>query len=286
MHAFIQSDSALGKLIIMKNVTTHLKKVLINFFLLTSFTAFSVLANGEIGEHVNKLSDNIKKYEEEVNWLSKKVDEIVVTYQNNDSKKVYTDALMKHWEEVDFHAAIESNYIIIYASIWQGLYAVKESIDNKEPIKNVKTEQVDLNKALWQALGAVKMAAKFQEEGVVGKLKTSEVEPKNSIEALTIIEQKLNEVVAKYAEKLMDTATTIVHDTYLNLFEGVEGELIALDANLVESLEKDFNITLPKAIKDKKSVEQLHAIVVTMNDKLSKAKTLLVNNAKNKRDVF
>lgn len=270
----------------MKNVTAHLKKVLINFFLLTSFTAFSVLANGEIGEHVNKLSDNIKKYEEEVNWLSKKVDEIVVTYQNNDSKKVYTDALMKHWEEVDFHAAIESNYIIIYASIWQGLYAVKESIDNKEPIKNVKTEQVDLNKALWQALGAVKMAAKFQEEGVVGKLKTSEVEPKNSIEALTIIEQKLNEVVAKYAEKLMDTATTIVHDTYLNLFEGVEGELIALDANLVESLEKDFNITLPKAIKDKKSVEQLHAIVVTMNDKLSKAKTLLVNNAKNKRDVF
>ena len=77
-----------------------------------------------------------------------------------------------------------------------------------------------------------------------------------------------------------------MHDTYLNLFEGVEGELIALDAHLVADLEKDFNVTLPKAIKDKKTVSQVRDIVVAMNQKLSKAKVLLETNAKTKKDVF
>jgi hypothetical protein len=270
----------------MKFVSTQLKKVLKGLVVLMSFTAFSVLANGAVGDHVNHLSDNIKKYEEEVNWLSSKVEEIVAIYQKSGPKAANASALMEHWEAVDFHPAIESNYVLIYASIWQGLYAVKDSIDNKTPIDNVKAEQVKLEKALWQALGAVKMAAKFQDDGLLVKVKTTTSAPTNSIEALAVIDKNLHKVVAKYAEKLIDTATTIVHDTYLNLFEGVEGELIALDANLVEDLEKDFNVTLPKAIKEKKTVEQVRTIVVAMSEKLSKAKALLVNNAKNKKDVF
>ena len=61
-------------------------------------------------------------------------------------------------------------------------------------------------------------------------------------------------MVAKYAERLSDEATSIVHDTYLHLFEGVEGTLIEQDANLVEVLEKDFNVTLPQAISGNKTV--------------------------------
>jgi hypothetical protein len=78
----------------------------------------------------------------------------------------------------------------------------------------------------------------------------------------------------------------MVHDTYLNLFEGVEGELITLDAKLVEDLEKDFNVTLPLAIKNNKSVDQVRDIVTAMSKKLTKAKMLLENKAKNKKDVF
>jgi hypothetical protein len=266
-------------------VSKQLKKVLTSLVILTSFTAFSVLANGEIGDHVNHLSKNIKKYEEEVNWLSNKVNGIVVTYQKSGAKVAHPEALMAHWEAVDFHAAIESNYVLIYASIWQGLFAVKESIDNKASIENVKVEQIKLEKALWQALGAVKMAAKFQDDGLLVKVKTTGA-PKNSIEAILVIDKNLSKVVAKYAEKLTDIATNLVHDTYLNLFEGVEGELIALDAQLVADLEKDFNVTLPKAIKDKKTVAQVRDIVVAMNQKLSKAKALLETNAKTKKDVF
>lgn len=270
----------------MKYALTQVKRVLANLLIVSSFTAFSVLANGEIGEHVNHLSDNLKKYEEEVNWLSSKVDGIVTTYQKSGAKTAHPEALIEHWEAVDFHSAIETNYVLIYASIWQGLYGVKESIDNKTPIANVKIEQVKLEKALWQALGAVKMAAKFQDNGLLIKVATTTKAPKNSIEALVIITKELDTVVAKYAEKLIDTSTAIVHDTYLNLFEGVEGELIALDANLVEDLEKDFNVTLPKAIKEAKTVAQIRDIVAAMNQKLAKAKTLLENNEKNKKDVF
>ena len=45
----------------MKFVSKQLKKVLTSLVILTSFTASSVLANGEMGEHVNHLSENIKK---------------------------------------------------------------------------------------------------------------------------------------------------------------------------------------------------------------------------------
>ena len=113
----------------------------------------------------------LKKYEEEVNWLSKKVNGIVVTYQKSGAKAAHPEALMEHWEAVDFHAAIESNYVLIYASIWQGLYGVKDSIDKKSSIENVKAEQVKLEQALWQALGAVKMAATFQKNGLLAKVK-------------------------------------------------------------------------------------------------------------------
>ena len=112
---------------------------------------------------------------------------------------------------------------------------------------NVKAEQVKLEQALWQALGAVKMAAKFQKNGLLAKVKTTTDAPKNSIEAIVVIDKNLNKVVAKYAEKLIDTSTALVHDTYLNLFEGVEGELIALDAHLVADLEKDFKRDFAKS---------------------------------------
>jgi len=270
----------------MKFALIQTKKMVASLILLASFSTFSVLANGEVGEHVNHLTANLKKYEEEVNWLSSKTEGIIAAYQKSGAKAAHAEALMEHWEAVDFHAAIETNYVLIYASIWQGLYGVKDSIDNQSPIENVKIEQAKLEKALWQALGAVKMAAKYQDDGLLTKVKTTVDAPKNSIEALAVIDTNLHSVVAKYAEKLIDTSTNMVHDTYLNLFEGVEGELIALDASLVEDLEKDFNVTLPKAIKEQKSVEQVREIVLAMTQKISKAKALLEKNAKNKKAVF
>ena len=93
-------------------------------------------------------------------------------------------------------------------------------------------------------------------------------------------------MVAKYAERLSDEATSIVHDTYLHLFEGVEGTLIEQDANLVEVLEKDFNVTLPQAISTNKTVDQVRDVVVDMQTKLTRAQTLIEKAEKSRKDVF
>ncbi len=251
-----------------------------------SFASLNASAGGEVGEHVNHLSDNLTKYTGEVEWIIGKIDGMVVRYEKEGVKAANSGAVVDYWEAVNFHAAIESNYVPLYASIWQGLYAVKESIDKKSPISDVRAAQQNLELALWQSLGAVKLAAQFQDRGLLAKVALREGAPKNSVEALDEIKSRLDRVTAKFAEKLVKESVNIVHDTYLNLFEGVEGELIALDANLVEDLEKDFNVTLPKALEGKSSLEDIRKVIGTMGTKLDKAKGLLVAKADKKKEVF
>ena len=89
-----------------------------------------------------------------------------------------------------------------------------------------------------------------------------------------------------YAEQLHEVATTLVHDTYLQRFEGVEGDLIAQDAALVEDLEKDFNVTLPQAISKDLGVDAVRKAVEAMQVKLDRARELLVKAEKSRKDVF
>lgn len=247
--------------------------------------AAPVLANGPIGEHVNHLQDNLGEYTEEVNWMIAKVDAMVVTYEAKGTEAAQSDRLIEYWEEVDFHSAIETNYVPVYASIWQGLYGVKGAIDAAKPAPSVRAEQEKLEQALWQALGAVKLAAMYQQRGLLDKIKTT-AGPTTPQAALDEVKQRLDRVVAKYAEKLPQEATDIVHDTYLNLFEGVEGALIEQDASLVEDLEKDFNVTLPLAISGKGSVDDVRSVVTAMQGKIDQAKALLKQAEQDRKDVF
>ncbi|MDO6747094.1 hypothetical protein [Gilvimarinus sp. 1_MG-2023] len=258
---------------------------LATFTLVTVFGASQALANGPIGEHVNHLQDNLGEYSEEVSWIIGKVDAMIATYEDKGTKAAKSERLIDFWEEVDFHSAIETNYVPVYASIWQGLYGIKGAIDAGKPIAEVRAEQEKLEQALWQALGAVKLAAKYQQNGLLDKIKTT-AGPSTPQAALSEVNQRLDRVVAKYAEKLPQEATDIVHDTYLNLFEGVEGALIEQDASLVEDLEKDFNVTLPKAISAKGTVDQVRAVVTAMQGKIDQAKSLLEQAEKERKDVF
>lgn len=250
------------------------------------FAAPVAFANGPIGEHVNHLSDNLDTYSEEVNWISSKVDAMISRYQEGGVEAANPEELVEYWEEVKFHSAIETNYVPVYASIWQGLFGVKGAIEEKAPIEEVRKQQRFLEQSLWQALGAVKLAAQYQEKGLTEQVATTESNPTNSLEALNAIQSRLDRVVAKYAEKLPKEAVSIVHDTYLNLFEGVEGELISLDANLVEDLEKDFNVILPQAIQNDKGIDAVRDVVNTMQGKIDTAYALLEQSAQERKDVF
>jgi DNA anti-recombination protein RmuC len=254
--------------------------------ILAALLSGQALANGAIGEHVNNLQGHLEQYTEEVDWLITKVDGIVDTYETSGQKAAKVDAVLEHWEAVDFHAAIETNYVPVYASIWQGLFGVKQAIDNNAPIAVVREEQAKLEQALWQALGAVKLAAQYQQKGLLAQVKPLESESTTPPETLEEIKHQLDRVVAKYAEQLPDAAKNIVHDTYLHRFEGVEGLLIAQDAALVEGLEKDFNVTLPQALDRKVSVDEVQQVVQAMQAKLDKAKSLLLTAEKEQKDVF
>lgn len=256
------------------------------FGLMVMLVAGQVAANGAIGEHVNNLKGHLDQYSEEVEWLTGKFDGVVDTYEEQGQKAAHSDAMIEYWEQVDFHAAIETHYVPVYAKIWQGIFGVKQAIDNGAPVEKVRAEQAKLDRALWQALGAVKLAAQYQQKGLLAKVQTTESEPTTAPETLEDIKHRLDRVVAKYAEQLPEAATTIVHDTYLQRFEGVEGALIEQDADLVEDLEKDFNVTLPQALEGQASVDDVRRVVETMQAKLDKAKALLQQAEKDRKDVF
>ena len=128
------------------------------------FAIQPVFANGPVGEHVNHLTDNLDNYTKEVDWLKSQFDEIVTTYAEKGADAVDTQVLIDDWESVDFHAAIETNYVPVYSMIWQGLYGVKETIEDGASIDDVREQQAFFEQSLWQGLGAVKMAAVFQDK--------------------------------------------------------------------------------------------------------------------------
>ncbi|WP_404343194.1 hypothetical protein [Pseudoalteromonas mariniglutinosa] len=262
------------------------KTFAVSLILAGAFISQPALANGPIGEHVNHLKANLKDYAEEVEWMVSKVDKMVTDYQSKGEKSVNSDDLLEYWESVKFHSAIETNYIPVYASIWQGIYGVKTAIDKSQAASEVRKQQAALDAALWQGLGAVKLAADFQQKGLLSAVKTTATKAMTQSATIDEIKHKLDRVVAKYAERLNDEATQIVHDTYLHLFEGVEGTLIEQDAGLVEVLEKDFNVSLPKAIADNKGVDQVRIVVADMHSKLDRAKQLLEKAEKARKDVF
>ena len=241
-------------------------------------------ADGAIGEHVNDLDAHIDNYTDEVNWLIVQVDSIVDAYQRGGLKAAKPEMVVDHWEAVDFHSAIETNYIPLYASIWQGLFGVRIAIENEEPISVVREEQQKLEKNLWQSLGAVKVAAQYQKRGLLPAVNSTQAG--TPVETVDIIKRELNRVVAKYAEQLPDEAIKIVQETYLNLFEGIEGALIEQDAELVEKLELDFNVTLQKAIQDGKSLDEVRGVVESMQSKLDRCRNLLAGAEASRSEVF
>lgn len=264
--------------------TRFMKSCFTVCFITPLFFGSAAHAGGDVGEHVNDLQAHLDDYNKEVVWLIKQVDGIVDRYESDGVAAAKPEAVVEHWEAVDFHAAIETNYIQLYSHIWQGLFGVREAIENKLAVSKVRAEQNKLEQTLWQSLGAVKVAAEYQKRGLLPAVEgTTAASP---VETMDIINRQLGRVVAKYAEKLPDEATKIVQETYLTRFEGVEGMLIEKDADLVEDLEIDFNVRLPKAISNKASLDEVRGVVEKMNVKLDKARNILVEVEKNRKDIF
>jgi len=255
--------------------------ILAGLFSMLSGAAF---ATGEIGEDVNNLQAHLDEYAASVEKFIQQTDALVEAYAAEETA-ARPERLIDYWEEAAIHAAIEVNYVRIYAAIWQGIYGVKEAIDEDMPIEQVRAEQAALERTLWQALGAVKMAAKVQNERTTAA-ETTRPATLGTLATIDEIKQNLEQVVAKYAERATDEATILVHETYQNRFEGIEGELIEQDADLVLDLEKGFNVTLPQQLSGGADLDSVRRVVADMQRKLDRARTLLAEARKDRKEVF
>ena len=229
-----------------------------------------VHADGPVGEHVNDLHAHLDEYAGEIVWLLSQVEGILERYEEAGVGSAKPETIVDHWEAVKFHSAIESNYIPLYASIWQSLFAVRTAIERKQYVLMIRNEVETLEEVLWQSLGAIKLAAQYQDQGLLEETKTREaVTPSTT---LIEIKQRLDRVLAKFAEKLFDEALKIAQEAYLTRFEGIEGMLKKKDAKLVEDLEVDFNVNLPNAIQDRVAVYELRTVIQDMQGKLDQAR--------------
>ena len=229
-----------------------------------------VHADGPVGEHVNDLHAHLDEYAGEIVWLLSQVEGILERYEEAGVGSAKPETIVDHWEAVKFHSAIESNYIPLYASIWQSLFAVRTAIERKQSVLMIRNEVETLEEVLWQSLGAIKLAAKYQDQGLLEETKTREaVTPSTT---LIEIKQRLDRVLAKFAEKLFDEALKIAQEAYLTRFEGIEGMLKKKDAKLGEDLEVDFNVNLPNAIQGRVAVNELRTVIKDMQGKLDQAR--------------
>lgn len=94
-------------------------------------------------------------------------------------------------------------------------------------------------------------------------------------EAIERIEADLHEAVEAYEAGNESDAKSIISNTYLSNFEGVEGALIENDPDLVEELEADFNERLPGLIDEGASVDEVRQKVESMEERLHEAEEIL-----------
>lgn len=234
--------------------------------------------HGEIGDHVQALRNHLPAYAESVEDFLAEVGEVVTAYESQGAPAADADRLIEAWEDAKIHAAIEVNHAPLYAEIWQGIYGIKEGVENAADPSEVRATRESLERALWQSLGAVKMAAAVQEErDAAGNAGAPGGEPLGGAAALREIRKRLDRIVAKSAERDFATAKEMIHDTYLTLFEGAEEELKTHDKALVSAIEKDFNVTLPLRLEKGAPLETIRDAAAALKTKLERAGTFLTD---------
>ena len=113
----------------------------------------------------------------------------------------------------------------------------------------------------------------------------SEVESAGVSSTITEIEEHLHDAVEAYENGNTKEAKSVVRQTYLSYFEGLEGDLIEVRPELVEELEVDFNEDLPGLMDENASVSQVNAEVESMEGKLHEAERALESQNESSIDL-
>jgi len=98
--------------------------------------------------------------------------------------------------------------------------------------------------------------------------------------------KQLESAVQSYVDGDTMRAERLVQAAYMNIFEGLEGDLIEQDPELVSQLELDFNAGLPATFKKDGSPAEARKMLGTMRARLLHAKELLKKAESDRPSVF
>ncbi|MCH6256505.1 hypothetical protein MLD52_08095 [Puniceicoccaceae bacterium K14] len=255
----------------------------------------SVYGNGEIDyELVAAFAENLDRFESELVKMSTQTDDYLKAYRKDKDTDAAFKAWVDLWESVGFHGVVETKAPYLYPPVWQGIYAMKGVVDAKGPIADMKKAAEQTKAALWQGLGGLRvLAANPSEDDHAdhgdhghshddhdhGSVDTDD----QPVEAII---SALESAVSAYADGDSKKAEKLVFDAYMDIFEGLEGDLIQSNADLVTALELEFNAGLPKIFKDGGSVSDAKAKVESMKESLLQAKKLLAEAEAKRSSVF
>jgi len=245
-------------------------------------------AHGDAGEHVENPGAHLTDYQDDVRSLMTTADALVSDYEPDGDFSDRVAELIQQWERVEVHAAVETHATPLYGPIWSAIGGLRRAVENGAPKDEVRARRDALEQALWQGLGAVELAAK-QGGGAGGEAKHVESDHGDGGDVSTTVErigEDLNTAAARYGEGQVAEAKALIQETYLQRFEGLEGELIEREPELVADLEEAFNATLPGLMDDGAPQSKVRARVAEMQAKLERAKKILTSAEKSKEDVF
>jgi len=97
---------------------------------------------------------------------------------------------------------------------------------------------------------------------------------------------QLESALDAYAGGEPGEAERLVHAAYMNVFEGLEGDLIERDPDLVSRLELEFNAGLPALFQESAPVSEARAKLEEMGALLERAKALLAEAESERPSVF
>jgi len=224
---------------------------------------------------IAQASDAITDYQRDVEILTTTLDTLVSDYRQHKDANDDLATLRQQWKTVAFHEALEDDAKPLYPLVWQAFSGLEESLKQEADASKVADAVDRMRSALWQGLGALRMAQ--------ARPASHETPDQGDVAPVVAIQNALDEALGEYYEGEIEEANELIHAAYMQRFEGLEGKLIALDPELVEGLEEDFNATLPTRMQQGDD-DKVSALVTSMKERLDKARDMLADQ--DQQEVF
>lgn len=255
---------------------------------LAAFAAPPASGHGEFDESMlDEFHLHLDDFREDVQHLIEALEPVLQAHAEGGDTDAASAELIEEWEEVGVHAAIETRATPLYPGIWQALVALQQAAGGGRSAAEVRAAADDVEAALWQGFGAVRLAASQVEAGTAPETaEAGDGAPLSGPETVDRIVADLEQAVAAYRSDELERAEQLIHRTYMDRFEGLEGDLIARDAELVTGLEKDFNATLPLLMQQGASLEKVNETLASMKRRLETARGILEEVERSRSEVF